>query len=57
MGQIAGEVRQGQEQLSPGLQEREVGRQPGEERHERLEFVSGRGKILPIVLLSSWSTL
>ena len=46
LGEAAGEMRQGEEQLSPGVQEREVRRQPGEERDERLEFVTGRGKIL-----------
>ena len=45
LGEAAGEMRQGEEQLSPGVQEREVRRQPGEERDERLEFVTGRGKI------------
>ena len=38
-------MRQGEEQLSPGLQEREVRRQPGEERDKRLESVTRRGKI------------
>ena len=45
LGEAAGEMRQGEEQLSPGLQEREVRRQPGEERDKRLEFVTRRGKI------------
>ena len=57
VGQAVGEVRQGQEQLPHGLQEREVRRQPGEERDERLESVSRRGKMCSQLFVCKYGPL